>query len=122
MLSCITAPKHRVGFHCCIAGTTVYFLLNRPNVGRRPQDPKLVSFVFIIWAVATINLATGIQWNMMMFINDRNYPGGPPGFLLGEYSLPINTLSNTSYVIDNCLTDLMVVRFTMFSLHLRSVG
>ena len=45
----------------------------------------------------------------MMFINDRNYPGGPPGFLLGEYSLPINTLSNTSYVIDNCLTDLMVV-------------
>lgn len=44
-----------------------------------------------------------------MWIDDRNYPGGPIGFLFGAFSDPINTLGSVTYVINNCLTDFMVV-------------
>ncbi|KAJ3476308.1 hypothetical protein NLI96_g11250 [Meripilus lineatus] len=97
------------GIHCSIFGACAYFLLHDTNPQKRSENYKLLCFVSFIWAVATINLGTGIKWNQMMWIDDRNYPGGPLGFLFGEFSLPVNTLGSTSYVVNNCLTDLMVL-------------
>ena len=45
----------------------------------------------------------------MIWIDDRDYPGGPIGFLYNQFTLPINTVGNTTFVVNSCLTDLMVV-------------
>lgn len=59
--------------------------------------------------IATVNLGLGIKWNEMIWIDDRNYPGGPIGFLFNEFGLPLSTAGSASYVVNNFLTDLMVV-------------
>ena len=98
-----------IGFHCCIFGICVYFLLHHPSRGNRPPNYKLIAYVTVIWLIATVNVAARMKWNEMIWIDDRDYPGGPIGFLYNQFTLPINTVGNTTFVVNSCLTDLMVV-------------
>lgn len=63
----------------------------------------------IIFLVATIVVAAGIRWNEQTWIDDRNFPGGPAAYLVAEFSIPLNVLDNSAYVVNNVLTDLLVV-------------
>ena len=108
-----------VGFHCSIFGTCVYLLFNHPSRGRRPPNYKLLAYVAVIWIIATVHLSTRIKWYEMIWIDNRNIPGGPIGVLFNKFSLPINTVGNASFVINNCLTDLMVVSTNYHSLELK---
>ena len=104
------------GFHCSVVGACVYFLLNPPMTGDRPKY-GLVIYVCCIWAAATINLSAGIKWNEMIWIDNRNFPGGPPAFIFSEFANPMASLGYTGYIINNCLTDFMVVCWISLIFH-----
>ncbi len=41
----------------------------------------------------------------MMWIDDRNIPGGPNAWLIEHYDNPVNTFQNCAYIIANFLAD-----------------
>lgn len=45
-------------------------------------------YVTTLFVIATMNLGTNINFNARMWIDDRDYPGGPLGFLTEQQSLP----------------------------------
>ena len=53
----------------------------------------------------TATSAYGVQ---ITYIDNRNYPGGPLGFLQVEFSLPSNVLSLASYITGNILADALL--------------
>ena len=96
-----------IGVHCCIFGATLYFILKAP-VSRRVSR-SLIAYVFSLFALGVIQVGTTIQFNMQSFIDDRGFPGGPFAYFQTFYSLPVNTLCNTGYVIAALLADAALV-------------
>ncbi|KAJ7436794.1 hypothetical protein B0H11DRAFT_2109220 [Mycena galericulata] len=50
-------------------------------------------------AMGTINLACSIRYNENAWVNDREYPGGPYSYLIGQQSVPFMTLGNTASIL-----------------------
>ena len=57
----------------------------------------------------TIWTGTSAYGLQLTYIDNRNYPGGPLGFLAVEFSLTPNVLSLASYIIGNVLADAFLV-------------
>ncbi|CAL1697608.1 unnamed protein product [Somion occarium] len=57
-------------------------------------------------AIWTGTSAYGVQ---ITYVDNRNYPGGPFGFLLVESPLPTNVLSNVGYTIANIMADALLL-------------
>ncbi|KZV92734.1 hypothetical protein EXIGLDRAFT_577114, partial [Exidia glandulosa HHB12029] len=66
-------------------------------------------YVFALFICGTLNLAFGIKWNQMIWIDDRNFPGGPNAFVSIMFSDPINVTSNAAYLTGNILADAFVL-------------
>ncbi|EIN03772.1 hypothetical protein PUNSTDRAFT_77726, partial [Punctularia strigosozonata HHB-11173 SS5] len=80
-----------------------------PASSRRSKIYWLI-YISLLFGGATINLATGIKWNEMLWIDHRDFvPGGPNGYLEIHFSHPINTLSSAAFVFDNILADALLV-------------
>ena len=69
----------------------------------------LIAYVFALFALGVIQVGTTIQFNMQSFVDDRGYPGGPFAYFQTFYSLPVNTLCNTGYVVAALLADAALV-------------
>jgi len=82
--------------------------------GRRLALPLAIysSFMFVLGTISQISgMITGID----LFIDHRNYPGGPRGYAMVAASTPSALISNIALVIATCLTDgLMVYRCFIF--------
>ncbi|KAI0060430.1 hypothetical protein BV25DRAFT_961919 [Artomyces pyxidatus] len=76
--------------------------------GRRPSL-FLIAYITVLCAMNTIWTGTSAYGLQLTFIDNRNYPGGPFGFLLVEFSLPVNVLSLASYIIGNILADALML-------------
>ena len=66
-------------------------------------------FVVLIFIVNTINVAANMQFTMQAFVNYRNFPGGPNGYELAEFSNPIDTVANACLGISAFLSDVLLV-------------
>jgi len=61
--------------------------------------------------LSTLYLAGCIVLSTKMFIDDRNFPGGPDAYLIAEYSFPVTMMANAAYPIEIWLCDgLMIYR------------
>ncbi|KAI0060428.1 hypothetical protein BV25DRAFT_1807362 [Artomyces pyxidatus] len=69
----------------------------------------LICYISVLCAMNTIWTGTSAFGLQATFIDNRNYPGGPYGFLLVEFSLPFNVLSLASYIIGNVLADALLL-------------
>ena len=69
----------------------------------------MVSFSTVLFTLGTINFGTGVKFNEMTFIDDRNYPGGPLGFNFGRYSDWRNVLGFAASFALNWTSDAMLV-------------
>lgn len=96
------------GVHCCIFGATVYYIL-KSSVSKRISQ-TLVAYVFALFALGVIQAGTTIQYNMQALVDGGGYPGGPFAYYGAFYSLPVNTVCNTGYVIAALLADGALVR------------
>ena len=69
----------------------------------------LMGLTTIMMILATLYLAGCIVLSTRMFIDDRNYPGGPIGYLIKMYSVPVTMMANAAYPIDSWICDGLMV-------------
>lgn len=76
----------------------------------RFQSWFLVGFIFLLFLMGTINMACNTKMNQLMFIDNRDFPGGPNAWFFTNYNSGINTAGNAAYIIANFLADGLLVR------------
>ncbi|KAJ7107805.1 hypothetical protein C8R44DRAFT_528948, partial [Mycena epipterygia] len=75
---------------------------------------RLVSYITVLFCLASIGFGGNAKFNQQTYIDDRNIPGGPNAFTVQFFGGPINFSSFFSYVVMSWLADGLVLwRFTM---------
>ncbi|KAK7688220.1 hypothetical protein QCA50_008590 [Cerrena zonata] len=88
------------GVHMAIFVTTLYHILyNNRKIWW--QFMLIVS----LFALGTINISCNLNFNQKAWIDNRNYPEGPIGYLQNEQAIPVDTIGNAAGCITTFLAD-----------------
>jgi len=68
-----------------------------------------IIYITLIFILGTLFIGAIAKMTQLSFIDYRLIPGGPAAFEEEEFSIPIDEISNVSYVIANWLADGMVI-------------
>ena len=99
-----------LGIHVSVGATTLYLTLRAPS--NRRISWILVAFVVALLICGTVEVGATIKAGIMMFIDNRDFPGGPMAYFITEYSNPVETVGSTAYVLANLLADGVLVSQT----------
>lgn len=75
----------------------------------------LLTYITIFFILGTLYIISDARVNQFIFIDDRNYPGGPIAFTTEQYSIPLNVLTNVSHILGTWFADALIVRSLFFS-------
>jgi hypothetical protein len=89
---------------------SVYYISDRPSDYRKGQTFYVV-YGGILLALTTIGVATDAVWGQYMWIDHRNYPGGPLGYFVASKAAWFNILGLAAAAAVNILGDGLLVRF-----------
>lgn len=76
---------------------------------RRRLRIALLVYIFLLCAIMTAGQQVSLLFVQMGFIEDRNYPHGPNGFLSDRYSTPVDLASTCLFVVGNWMMESLVV-------------
>ncbi|EMD39076.1 hypothetical protein CERSUDRAFT_47914, partial [Gelatoporia subvermispora B] len=96
------------GLHIVIFSTCAYYLIQERN----KQGTKCyawLTYIVVLSALGTINLAVNIHFNELAWIDERNYPGGPLAFLMQQEAIPVNTVGNVVGIIADFMADSLLL-------------
>lgn len=96
----------------------VYCISHRPPEYRKGQKCYVIHGGILVMLV-TISLAANSMWGQYMWIDHRNYPGGPLGFYRATQSAWYNVLRFAADVTANILGDGLLVRLISVEKQLR---
>jgi len=96
------------GIHASVFFSALYFMTHQGSQTKSRQW-GFIAFITALFALGTINIACNTKFSQMMWIDDRNIPGGPNAWLSGDYNTPVNVLGNTAYIFSNFLADAMII-------------
>jgi len=65
----------------------------------------LLLYVLVVFAFSTVFLGTNMRWTQLMFIDNRNYPGGPIAWADDFATLPLSQAINIIFILITWLTD-----------------
>ena len=91
-------------------------------VHRRGEPVKwgLVSYVVVMFSLATVQTAINLHILSMSYIDDRKFPGfegsmlpGPLAYQLLRFSLPLGLTPSVMYHLSNWLADGLLVSFSL---------
>ncbi|KAJ7456069.1 hypothetical protein FB451DRAFT_1276952 [Mycena latifolia] len=106
----ITGVGYGVLFTITFETLSLFLKLER---GKIPWG--LVVYVSIMFALATLGMAGNAAFNQMVFVDNRDFPGGPNAFTGAYYSTWVNMMAFTAYIVMNWMASALVLwRFTMF--------
>ncbi|KAJ7662324.1 hypothetical protein B0H17DRAFT_953220 [Mycena rosella] len=106
----ITGVGYGVLFTITIQTLVLFLKLPREKV---PWG--LVAYVSFMFALATLGMAGNAKFTQMVFVDDRDFPGGPNAFTGAFYSTPVNMMALAAYIVMNWMASALVLwRFTMF--------
>jgi hypothetical protein len=88
---------------------SVYCISDRPIDYRKGQTFYIV-YGGILLALVTIDVAMAALWGQYMWIDHRNYPGGPLGYLLATEAAWFTVLGMFARALANILGDGLLVR------------
>lgn len=93
------------------------FVIVVPLLLRRREKDKdwlLLSFTTVMFILGTIHIGTNTKVTELAFIDNRNFPGGPNGYLASNYNAAPHPIVNVMGSMSLWLADGLLVRF-MFS-------
>ncbi|EIM85267.1 uncharacterized protein STEHIDRAFT_157908 [Stereum hirsutum FP-91666 SS1] len=96
------------GIHTAVFAAATYFIISAYKALKRLPWSFLI-FIFSLFTLGTIDIACNTKFGDMMWIDDRNIPGGPNAWLEAGYSTPVNVLGSASYIFSNFLADAMII-------------
>lgn len=71
-------------------------------------------FVFLLFGLATLNIAFNMRQCQQTYVNNRNYPGGPLAYLLEQGASPVIIAGNAETIVISFLADALLVSKTFF--------
>ncbi|EPQ55043.1 hypothetical protein GLOTRDRAFT_129343 [Gloeophyllum trabeum ATCC 11539] len=95
------------GVHGTLYCVCAYLLVRR----RRKVDMSMfwLAYITLLFAVATIYVACGIKLSEMLWIDDRDFPGGPVAYQNALFSNYVQLLLSTSYNVMTFMADGLLV-------------
>ncbi|KLO11089.1 hypothetical protein SCHPADRAFT_831580 [Schizopora paradoxa] len=96
------------GIHLCVFFTTMYYIFKTP-----PEVKKVgvtfTAIVCLLFAMGTLNNGCGIKFTELMWIDDRNFPGGPPAWILANFNNSNNVVEEAAYIVANFVADASLI-------------
>jgi hypothetical protein len=89
---------------------SVYCISNHPSNDRKGQTFYVI-YGGILLALLTIGVATNALGAQYMWIDYRNYPGGPPAYFAATGAAWFNIAGQAAAAMSNILGDGLLVRF-----------
>jgi len=95
---------------------TLYFICLNLLLAQRRKHPKvswtMIAYITLNFILGSIGNAANIKFNEMVFIDDRDFPGGPNAYFTAENSVTINVLAYAVYIVNTWTQDgLLLYRF-----------
>ena len=77
----------------------------------RPRRVRLFLFAYVtlLLSLSSLWIAAGVWTSNDIFVNNRNYPGGPLAYFLATQNLPPNVIVRVALFTVTFLSDLLVV-------------
>jgi len=94
----------------CLCQLTAGKRLNQLNWG-------LIAYVVVMLGLSTAYIGTNTKYVEMMFIDDRDYPGGPVGFYTNDFPMPMASATIVIYGFLNILSDGLLLYRTYMVWH-----
>jgi hypothetical protein len=88
---------------------SVYCIFDRPSDYRKGQIFYVV-YGGILLALSAISMGMNVLWSQYMWIDHRNYPGGPLGYFAASGITWFNVLGLINSAAANILADGLLVR------------
>jgi hypothetical protein len=99
----------RLGLHAVVVWLCFSSLWPKVSF-RQPRSITTLAFIFVLFAMGTLNFSGNTAISQLMFVDNRMYPGGPTVYLMEHYDAPINVMGNAGYIVANFFTDATLVR------------
>ncbi|KAI0359767.1 hypothetical protein OH77DRAFT_1434208 [Trametes cingulata] len=84
---------------------TIYFRGAGGSRDGRGRSRWLLVYIFMLFAMGTVNVACNTRMTQLMFIDNRGYPGGPNAWFFTFYSTGVNIAGDVAYIVANFLAD-----------------
>ncbi|KAH8109256.1 hypothetical protein DFH11DRAFT_1861577, partial [Phellopilus nigrolimitatus] len=84
---------------------TTYALLEARKRSRERLDWTLLIYAFVMFSLGTIFIGMDIRALQLMFIDNRDFPGGPTAYALSNYSSATTVVPNACSIISGWLAD-----------------
>lgn len=95
------------GFHACLfIGAADLIIRTKADIRLKLQQGALIFALFIL---GTVRVACNSSDFEMMFIEQRNFPGGPAGWLRKHFAIPVVILEMGVLSSFDILTDSVLV-------------
>lgn len=91
---------------------TISALLQNYKRTRLRLDGILLVYTFTVFALGTTFIGMNTRSLQLMFIDNREFPGGPTAYSLSQYSSPITVIPNACSIVAGWLADGFLVRLS----------
>ncbi|KIJ56237.1 hypothetical protein M422DRAFT_63167 [Sphaerobolus stellatus SS14] len=94
------------GINIAIFALNIYFLILKPTKDATNTRKRwgFVAYLVFLLAASTINAASGIKYTELLWIDNRDFPGGPIAFSKHLYSNPMRLLGDAAYIAASFLS------------------
>ncbi|EJD46589.1 hypothetical protein AURDEDRAFT_20524, partial [Auricularia subglabra TFB-10046 SS5] len=100
------------GVHATLFFLTLKLLWARPRTTLK--DYSWLAYVIVLFIVSSIGNGIQLKFTQMIYIDDRNYPGGPAVFYLDGSTNSLAVFGNSLYIANTWLQDgLLLYRFAV---------
>ncbi|KZV92307.1 hypothetical protein EXIGLDRAFT_675324, partial [Exidia glandulosa HHB12029] len=91
------------GMHVLLFARCVYAMTR--NWTNMANYQWTLPFIVGLFITGTLNVSFGIKYSEMIWIDQRNFPGGPNAYVASSFSDPINVACSAGYVVGTFLAD-----------------
>jgi hypothetical protein len=107
MIGNATTLIRMIGIQLVLYTSCAGYLWSQRKIRR--QSAFLLAYITFLLAIQTIYMVVQAGTVQSMYIDNRNYPGGPWEYFLATQSLAINVLFYATLFVLTFLSDLLVV-------------
>ena len=95
---CRSVDILHIGVHLTLFFQCFAILVQRKPYGK--NNWSMLAYICVLFTLGTVGFGGQVKFNEMMFVQYRDFPGGPLGFNFGMYNTDSSNMATTSYVSD----------------------
>lgn len=103
-----------VGYGVCLTlfVMCVHLLVKQMDHRNMKRQLFLLTYISIIFTLGTLYIGGNTKYTHQMFIEYRNYPGGPDAYERAMFSSPVDELASVAFIAGNWFMDAFLVCYT----------